>query len=62
MSEKLIRYIDSFKGYKERKKILQELAIKRSDANRLHRAMLRNGALFIIAAVSIFALIWWCGV
>ncbi len=61
MSEDLIKYIDSFKGYKARKKMLQELAIKRANANRLRRALIRNGAIFIAAAVSIFALIWWCG-
>ncbi len=59
MSEDLIRYLNSFKDYKERKKILQELAIQRANTNRLHRALLRNGAIFIAAAVSIFAAIWW---
>ena len=45
----------------QRLRRLQDQAIQRADRRRLHRAMLRNGALFIIAAVSSFALIWWCG-
>ena len=40
---------------------LQSQAIQRADRRRFHRALIRNGALFILAAVSIFALIWWCG-
>jgi len=55
------RFLDLSVKHYERKRILQELAIKRENARRLRR-MLRNGAIFIIAAVSIFALIWWCGV
>lgn len=61
MSEDLIRYLNSVKDYKERKKMLQELAIKRENERRLHRELLRNGAIFIVAAVAIFAVIWWCG-
>ena len=61
MSEDLIRYLNSFKDYKERKKMLQELAIKHENERRLHRELLRNGAIFIVAAVAIFAVIWWCG-
>ncbi len=56
------RFLDLSVKHYERKRILQELAIKRENARRLRRALLRNGALFVIAAVSIFALIWWCGV
>jgi len=55
------RFLDLSVKHYERKRILQELAIKRENARRLRR-MLRNGAIFIIAAVSIFALIWWCGI
>ena len=40
---------------------LQEQAIHRAARRRLHRALIRNGTIFIIAAVSIFGLIWWCG-
>ena len=40
---------------------LQEQAIHRAARRRLHRALIRNGAIFVIAAVAIFALIWWCG-
>lgn len=45
----------------QRLRRLQDQAIQRADQRRLHRALLRNGAIFIAAAVSIFALIWWCG-
>ena len=45
----------------QRLRRLQEQAIQRADRRRFHRALIRNGALFILAAVSIFALIWWCG-
>lgn len=45
----------------QRLRRLQDQAIKRADRRRLHRAMLRNGALFVIAAVAIFSIIWWCG-
>jgi len=45
----------------QRLRRLQEQAIQRADQRRLHRALIRNGTIFIIAAVSIFALIWWCG-
>ena len=40
---------------------LQEQAIHRAARRRLHRALIRNGVLFVAAAVSIFAAIWWCG-
>ncbi len=40
---------------------LQDQAIQRADRRRLRLALLRNGIIFIAAAVSIFALIWWCG-
>jgi len=40
---------------------LQEQAIHRADRRRLHRSLIRNGVIFVISAVSIFALIWWCG-
>ncbi len=45
----------------QRLRRLQDQAIQRADRRRLRRALLRNGAIFIIAAVAIFALIWWCG-
>ena len=45
----------------QRLRRMQDQAIHRADRRRLHRALLRDGALFIVAAVSIFALIWWCG-
>ena len=45
----------------QRLRRLQDQAIQRADRRRLHRALLRNGAIFIVAAVSIFGLIWWCG-
>ncbi len=45
----------------QRLRRLQDQAIQRADRRRFHRAMLRNGIIFIAAAVSIFALIWWCG-
>lgn len=54
------RFLDLSVKHYERKRILQELAIKRENARRLRR-LLRNGAIFVIAAVAIFALIWWCG-
>lgn len=54
------RFLDLSVKHYERKRILQELAIKRENARRLRR-LLRNGAIFIIAAVSIFAAIWWYG-
>lgn len=40
---------------------LQDQAIHRADRRRLHRSLIRNGVIFVISAVSIFALIWWCG-
>lgn len=40
---------------------LQDQAIHRADRLRLHRSLIRNGVIFVISAVSIFALIWWCG-
>lgn len=52
------RFLDLSVKHYERKRILQELAIKRENARRLRR-LLRNGAIFIIAAVSIFAAIRW---
>ncbi len=45
----------------QRLRRLQDQAIHRADRRRLHRALIRNGAIFVIAAVAIFALIWWCG-
>ena len=45
----------------QRLRRLQDQAIQRADRRRFYRALLRNGAIFIISAVSIFALIWWCG-
>jgi hypothetical protein len=54
------RFLDLSVKHYERKRILQELAIKRENARRLRR-LLRNGAIFIIAAVSIFAAIRWFG-
>ncbi len=45
----------------QRLRRLQDQAIQRADRRRLRRALLRNGAIFIIAAVSLFSLIWWCG-
>lgn len=53
--------LSRYKLLKEQQIILRELAIKRADRGRLHRALLRNGAIFIAAAVSIFAMIWWFG-
>ena len=47
--------------HNQRSRRLQDQAIQRADRRRFHRAMLRNGIIFIAAAVSIFALIWWCG-
>lgn len=61
MSEELIRYLDSFKDYKERKKILQDMAIKMEMRRMYRKRMILNGAILFIAAVSIFAAIWWCG-
>lgn len=55
------RYLAAIKSYEEQKKMLQDQAIQRADRRRLRRALLRNGVIFIIAAVSIVALIWWCG-
>lgn len=40
---------------------LQDQAIHRADRRRLHRSLIRNGVIFVISAVSIFALIWWGG-
>ena len=40
---------------------LQDQAIQLADRRRFARAMIRNGVIFIAAAVSIFALIWWFG-
>lgn len=45
----------------QRLRRLQDQAIQRADRRRLHRALLRNGAIFIAAAVAIFTIIWWCG-
>lgn len=45
----------------QRLRRLQEQAIQRADRRRFHRALIRNGTIFIIADVSIFGLIWWCG-
>jgi hypothetical protein len=45
----------------QRLRRLQDQAIHRADRRRLHRALIRNGAIFIIAAVSIFAAIRWFG-
>lgn len=59
MSEDLIRYLNSFKDYKERKKILQELAIKRADRLRFKRDMIISGVLFFVTFVFVFAVIWW---
>lgn len=55
------RYLAAIKSYEEQKKMLQDQAIQRADRRRLRLALLRNGAIFIIAAVSIFAAIWWYG-
>lgn len=60
MSE-IDRYLDAIKSYDDQKKLLQSQAIHRSDIRRLRRALIRNGAIFIIAAVSIFAAIRWFG-
>lgn len=45
----------------QRLRRLQDQAIQRADRRRLRLALLRNGIIFIAAAVSIFAAIWWCG-
>ncbi len=45
----------------QRLRRLQDQAIQRADRRRLRLALLRNGLLFIVAAVSIFALIRWLG-
>ena len=45
----------------QRLRRLQDQAIHRADRRRLHRSLIRNGVIFVISAVSIFALIWWCG-
>ncbi|MBK8191431.1 MAG: hypothetical protein IPK79_13410 [Vampirovibrionales bacterium] len=55
------RFLDLSVKHYEQKRILQELAIKRENSRRLRRSLLRNGAIFIAAAVSIFAAIWWFG-
>ena len=55
------RYLAAIKSYEEQKKMLQDQAIQRADRRRLRLALLRNGAIFIVAAVAIFAVIWWCG-
>ncbi len=55
------RYLAAIKSYEEQKKMLQDQAIQRADRRRLRLALLRNGLLFIVAAVSIFALIRWLG-
>lgn len=60
------RYLAAIKSYEEQKKMLQDQAIQRADRRRLRLALLRNGIIFhgiifIAAAVSIFAAIWWCG-
>ncbi|MBK8184300.1 MAG: hypothetical protein IPK63_16040 [Candidatus Competibacteraceae bacterium] len=44
-----------------RQRMIRETAIALENAQRFHRAMIRNGVLFILAAVSLFSLIWWCG-
>lgn len=45
----------------QRLRRLQDQAIQRADRRRLRHELIRNGAIFIAAAVSIFALIWWFG-
>ena len=60
MSEKL-NYMDAIKNYKQQKKMLQDRAIKMEMSRMYMQRMIVNGAIFVIAAVSIFALIWWCG-
>lgn len=44
----------------QRLRRLQDQA-QRADRRRLRHELIRNGAIFIAAAVSIFALIWWFG-
>ena len=45
----------------QRLRRLQDQAIHRADRRRLHRSLIRNGVIFVISAVSIFALIRWLG-
>ena len=45
----------------QRLRRLQEQAIKRAQCRRFHRAMILDSVVIIVAAVSAFALIWWCG-
>jgi hypothetical protein len=46
-----------------RQRMIRETAIALENAQRFHRALLRNGAIFIfiVSAVAIFSIIWWCG-
>ncbi len=55
------RHLEAVMNYQDRQKILQDRAIKREMRRMYRKRMLINGLLFIVAAVSIFALIWWCG-
>lgn len=45
----------------QRMRRLQEQAIKRANSRRFRHAMIRDSVIIVIAAVSSFALIWWCG-
>ncbi len=45
----------------QRLRRLQDQAIRRANSRRFHRTMIRDSVIIIVAAVSSFALIWWCG-
>ncbi len=45
----------------QRLRRLQEQAIQRANSRRFRHAMIRDSVIIVIAAVSSFALIWWCG-
>lgn len=55
------RHLEAVMNYQDRQKILQDRAIKREMRRMYRKRMLINGLLFIVAAVSIFALIRWLG-
>jgi hypothetical protein len=45
----------------QRLRRLQDQAIQRANSRRFRHAMIRDSVIIVIAAVAIFALIWWCG-
>ncbi len=46
----------------QRLRRLQDQAIQRANSRRFRHAMIRDSVIIIVAAVSLFALIWWCGI